>query len=310
MNISSNAMHDSPLDARESAPAVLSAPRPFYWSVRRELWENRSIYLAPLAAGAVYLFAFLISLIWLPHHRVRGLSALDPAQQHEAITQPYEVAAGLFMATAMIVGVFYCLDALHGERRDRSILFWKSLPVSDITTVLAKASIPIVILQLLAFVLTVATQFIMLLLGSAVLAGNGMSVANYWAQVSLFQMSLMLFYHLFTVHMLGHAPFYAWFLLVSAWARRAAFLWALLPPIVIMVVEKIAFNTTYFATMLGDALSGGTEAVPFPGRMPIDPGMQLTPGHFLLSPGLWVGLAVTAAFLFAAVRLRHNREPI
>jgi ABC-2 type transport system permease protein len=310
MNTPSSAMDESPLDAREIAPAVLSESRLFYWSVRRELWENRFIYIAPLAAAAVYLFAFLISLIWLPHHKMRALLALDLAQQHEAITQPYDFAAGLFMVTAMIVGVFYSLDALHGERRDRSILFWKSLPVSDVTTVLAKASIPIVILQLLAFVLTVATQFIMLLLSSVVLRANGLSVANYWAQVSWFQMSLMLFYHLFTVHVLGHAPFYAWFLLVSGWARRAAFLWAFLPPIAIMVVEKIAFNTTYFANMLVDALSGGAEAVPFPGRMPIDPGMQLTPGHFLLSPGLWIGLAVTAAFLFAAVRLRRNREPI
>jgi ABC-2 type transport system permease protein len=303
-------MQDSPLDVREIEPSVLSATRPFYWSVRRELWENRSIYIAPLAAGVVFLFAFLISLIWLPHHKMRALLALDPAQQHEAITQPYEFAAGLFMATAMIVGVFYCLDALHGERRDRSILFWKSLPVSDVTTVLSKASIPYVILPLLTVGLTAATQFIMLLLGSAVLSAHGMSVANYWAQVSWFQMSLMLFYHLFTVHVLGHAPFYAWFLLVSGWARRAAFLWAFLPPLAIMAVEKIAFNTTYFANMLGDALSGGTEAVPFPGRMPIHPGMQLTPGHWLLSPGLWIGLAITAGFLFAAVRLRRNREPL
>ena len=47
------------------------------------------------------------------------------------------------MLTAMVVGLFYCLDALNGERRDRSILFWKSLPVSDTTAVLAKASIPL-----------------------------------------------------------------------------------------------------------------------------------------------------------------------
>ena len=59
--------------------------------------------------------------------------------------------------------MFYCLDALYGERRDRSILFWKSLPVSDLTTVLSKASIPIVVLPLLTFAVTVATQLIMLL---------------------------------------------------------------------------------------------------------------------------------------------------
>jgi ABC-2 type transport system permease protein len=303
-------MQDSPLDVREIEPSVLSATRPFYWSVRRELWENRFIYIAPLAAGAVYLFAFLISLIWLPHHKMRALGALDLAHQHEAITQPYDFAAGLFMATAMIVGVFYCLDALYGERRDRSILFWKSLPVSDVTTVLSKASIPLVVLPLLTVALTAVTHFIMLLLSSVALRANGMSVVNYWAQVSVFQMSLMIFYHLLTVHVLGHAPFYAWFLLVSAWARRAAFLWAFLPPLAIMAVEKIAFNTSYFANMLGDALSGGTESVSLPGSMPIHPGMQLTPGHWLLSPGLWIGLAVTAAFLFAAVRLRRNREPI
>jgi ABC-2 type transport system permease protein len=297
------------LNSREIAPALMLTTRPLYWSVRRELWEHRSIYIAPLAAGAVFLFGFLITLIRLPH-RMRALSGLDLAQQHEAIINHYDIAAGLFMAVAMIVGVFYCLEALYGERRDRSILFWKSLPVSDVTTVLAKASIPLVILQLIAFVLTVATQFIMLLLSSAVLRANGMSVANYWAQVSFFQMSLMIFYHLFTVHVLGHAPFYAWFLLVSGWARRAAFLWALLPPIAIMVVEKIAFNTHYFASMLGAALSGGAEAIPFADRMPIDPATQLTPAHFLLSPGLWIGLAVTAAFLFAAVRVRRYREPI
>ncbi len=67
------------------------------------------------------------------------------------IEQPYTFAAGCIMATAFIVGVFYCLDALHGERRDRSILFWKSLPVSDLTTVLSKASIPLVVLPLLSF---------------------------------------------------------------------------------------------------------------------------------------------------------------
>ena len=155
------------------------------------------------------------------------------------------------MGTTFIVGMFYCLDALHGERRDRSILFWKSLPVSDLTTVLSKASIPLVVLPLLTFAITVATQLIMLLLSSAVLLGSGLSVATLWTQLSLFQMSLMLLYHLVTVHALWYAPIYGWLLLVSAWARRAPFLWAALPLLAIGVVEKIAFNTSHFAAMLG-----------------------------------------------------------
>src|ERR1700730_7477948 len=309
MNTESNAVPDSALDSQAIAPAIVSATRPIYWSLRRELWENRSIYIAPLAAAAVFILGFLISLIGLPH-TMRALPTLDPADQHEAVAMPYNFAAGLIMVTALIVAVFYCLDALHGERRDRSILFWKSLPVSDLTTVLSKASIPLVVLPLLAFGITVATQLIMLLLSTAVVLGSGLSVATLWTQLSLFQMSLMLFYHLLTVHVLWHAPIYSWLLLVSGWARRAAFLWAVLPVLAICVVEKIAFNTSHFVAMLGYRLEGGAEAVAFPGRFPIDPEMQLTPGKFLSSPGLWLGLVVAAIFLAAAVRLRRYREPI
>jgi ABC-2 type transport system permease protein len=240
---------------------------------------------------------------------MRALATLDTAQQHQMIVTPYDYVAGLLMLTAMIVGAFYCLDALHGERRDRSILFWKSLPVSDSTAVLAKASIPFVVLPLITFAITVAGQWIMLLLSSAVLLGNGLSVGTLWTQVSLFPMSLMLLYHLLTVHVLWHAPFYGWFLLISAWARRAAFLWAVLPVVAIAFVEKIAFNTSHFATFLLDRLSGGAEAMTMSGSMPIDPGTHITLGRYLSAPGLWLGLAFTAICLAGAVRLRRYRGP-
>jgi ABC-2 type transport system permease protein len=287
----------------------MSTAQPFYWSVRRELWENRSIYLAPLAAAAVALFGFLISLAWLPH-TIRSVSALDPAQQSEALAQPYNFAAGLIMVTAFIVSIFYSLDALYGERRDRSILFWKSLPVSDLTTVLSKAIIPIFILPLLAFVITAITQSIMLLFGSLVLLANGQSVAPLWTQVQLYQTLLMLLYHLVTAHMLWYAPFYAWFLLVSAWARRTPFLWAFLPPLAIGIFEKIAFHSSHFAALLENRFSGGSEAATSMMGDPFHPGVHLTPGAFLTSPGLWIGLAFAAVCLFGAARLRRYREPI
>ncbi len=309
MNTQSNAMPDSRLESQVAAPVVISGTRRMYWSLRRELWEYRSIYIAPLAAAAVFLLGFLISTIHLPA-KMRSLSAIDPTQQREAILVPYDMAAGLIMLTALIVAVFYTLDALHGERRDRSILFWKSLPVSDLTTVLSKASIPLLILPLLAFTITVALQFIMLLLSSAVLLGSGLNVAALWTQLSFVQMSLLLLYHLLTVHSLWYAPFFGWLLLVSGWARRAAFLWAALPLIAIAIVERIAFNTSYFAAMLQQRLGGAAEAVIAPGTFPMDPMTHVTPGHFLSNPSLWLGLAIFAAFLAAAVRLRRYQGPI
>jgi ABC-2 type transport system permease protein len=284
-----------------------SATRPLYWSVRRELWENRSIYIAPLVVAAVFLFAFLVGTITVPNHTLRAALALDPVQQKKALEWPYGVAAMLIMGTAFFVGIFYCLEALHGERRDRSILFWKSLPVSDLTTVLAKASIPIVILPLLSFAITVAAQLIMLLLSSAVLLASGLDVATPWRQVPLFQRSSMLLYHLVTVHVFWYAPIHAWLLLASAWAPRAAFLWAALPPLAIGVVERIAFNTSHFAAMLQRRMAG--PEMPS-GNVRMDPLAHADPGTFLSAPGLWIGLAFATACLAAAVRLRRKREPI
>jgi ABC-2 type transport system permease protein len=176
--------------------------------------------------------------------------------------------------------------------------------------VLSKASIPLLVLPLFTFAITVVTQWIMLLLSTVVLLMSGVSAATLWTQLSLSQMSLLLFYHLLTVHVLWHAPIYAWLLLVSAWARRAAFLWAALPLVAIYIVEKIAFNTSHFLAMLEYRLSGGgAEAITAPGTFPMDPMTHLTPGNFLISPGLWIGLAIAAAFLAAAVRLRRNQGP-
>src|SRR3984893_8797960 len=170
MNTQSNAMPES-FQAQSVAPAGRSVTRPMYWSIRRELWENRSIYIAPLAAAAVFLFGFGINMLATRRH-IRA-SLLDPASRHDLLASRYELSGALIMGTALIVGIFYSLDALYGERRDRSILFWKSLPVSDLTAVLSKLTIPLVILPLLSFAITVAAQFIMLLLSSVILAGSG-----------------------------------------------------------------------------------------------------------------------------------------
>jgi ABC-2 type transport system permease protein len=311
MSTPSSALPESTADSQRIPPAAISATRPMVWSVRRELWENRSIYIGPLVVAAVILFGFLISTIRLPH-KMRALSALDPAKQREAVGMPYSMAAGLIILTAFIVGVFYCLDALHGERRDRSILFWKSMPVADLTTVLSKASIPLVVLPVLVLAIILSTQLTMLLWSTAVLLGNGPSVVTLWTQLQFFQRSLALLYALIVIP-LWHAPIYAWLLLVSAWARRTAFLWAVLPLLAISVVEKIAFNTTHFASLLTYRLIGWFTRAFVPqaqGAAPMDPLEALTPGKFLATPGLWIGLAVAAVFLAAAVRLRRYRQPI
>jgi ABC-2 type transport system permease protein len=310
MNVRSDAV-DSAFDPPEGAPAVLSPTRPLYWSVRRELWENRSIYIGPLAVAAVLLVGFLISSIRLPD-RMRELSKLAPAEQYERVLMPYNAAVGLPVVAAFLIGMFYCHDALHGERRDRSILFWKSLPVSDRTAVLSKASIPLVVLPLLIYPVIIVTHLIMLLVSSSVLFANGASVAQLWARLPLFQLWLAALYGL-TAIALWHAPIYGWLLLVSAWARRAPFLWAVLPLLAITVFERIAFGTLLFGSLIKHRLIGwftlGFDLHP-PGSAPGEMLAHLSPGRVLGTPGLWLGLLFAGACLAAAVRLRRYREPV
>jgi ABC-2 type transport system permease protein len=305
MSTQSNAISES-FQAQSVAPVAFPATRALYWSVRRELWENRSVYIAPLAVAAVALFAFLISI---PGHWEIALR--HPAQPRDVIAQPYDFAAGLMMLTGILVSVFYCLDALHSERRDRSILFWKSLPVSDLTTVLAKVSIPLVVLPVLTFVIIVGMQWIMLLVSSVVVLARGESVAALWMKLGFVRMSVLLFYHLLTAHALWPLPIYCWLLLVSGWARRATFLWAALPLVAIAGVEQIVFRTWHFAALVGSRLIGDAPAFSTPDKMfPSGPMTHMAMGSFLTSPGLWIGLVVSAIFLAAAVRLRRYQGPI
>lgn len=289
----------------------IPAARRFYWSVRRELWENRSLYLAPLVVAAMVLAGFAVALFTLPA-RVRAATALSAAELHGTIQQPYVIAAIVLMVVDLIVAVVYCLDALYGERRDRSILFWKSLPVSDRMTVLAKASIPILVLPLVTFAATAATQLLMLLASGAVLAANGMSASMLWSHLPFLEMSWINLQHLVAFHGVWYAPFYAWLLLVSAWAPRLPFLWAVLPPVAIGIVERVGFNRSSFASLLeshvyGAALGPAGETMD---AMTMDMLAPHSLAHILMSPALWLGLLVAGLFLLVAARLRRTRGPL
>lgn len=280
------------------------SPRPFYWSVRREAWENHSIYIAPLIVAAIILFGCLVGSYHMPQLR-RNALLLDPVHQRAAIERPYDIAAMMLIFTAFIVGLFYCLDALHGERRDRSILFWKSLPVSDLTTVLSKVTIPLVVLPLIIFAIAVVTQFIMLLISSAVLLKSGLAGTT-WANFNLLKQSLILLYGLIAIA-IWHAPIYGWALLVSGWAKRAAFLWAVLPLLAIGFFEKITFGTSHFGSMLKDRLIG---FAPHAFAFHAAESAIITPAGYLSTPGLWIGLAFAVVFIAGAVRLRRYNGPL
>ncbi|MBV9494530.1 MAG: ABC transporter permease [Acidobacteria bacterium] len=289
-----------------SASAPLTNARPIFWSIKRELWENRSLYLAPLAIAAITLFVYGLSTFSLaPRLREAELA------RSQSIVMPFSAIAAFLLISSFLIAAYYCVDALNGERRDRSLLFWKSLPISDREAVLSKAAIPFVVQPAIVFLIALLTQLNMFAVSIAVLASHGISPARLTARVPLAQMTVIMAYGL-TAHVLWLAPIYGWLLMVSAWARRAALLWAVLPWLVAMALERILFSTTFLGDFVKYRLTGAmSEAfVPMGNEDAILRVSELAPLKFLSSAGLWIGLVLAAVFLAAAVRLRRNREPM
>jgi ABC-2 type transport system permease protein len=315
--------------------ATLPTTRPFFWLVKREIWEHGSVYIAPLAVAGLVLFGFVISLFSLARHEKEIRETLTPDSFAAVAVLPYDIAAVAVIVVSVIVGSFYALSALYNERRERSILFWKSLPVSNTTTVLSKAFVPMVVIPTIAFGAVVVLHLSMLVLNLAGRAMAGTNAGELLANVPLFQMDVALLYGLLALA-LWHAPIYAWFLFVSGWAKKAPFLWGVLPPLALIVVERIAFGTEYVGHLIDYRVSGAVDVafskpILLPmralhehvmknpaaygthhatGGVPVFGIAQIDLAGFLSTPGLWAGLIVAAAFLAAAVWVRRTREAI
>lgn len=280
----------------------------FLWSVRRELWEHKSVWLAPLAVAALVIVAFAIGASG--HLEVSGFAKIPAEKKQLLVVMPFSLSAAIVLLTAFVVGAFYSLDALNTERKDRSILFWKSMPVSDRTTVLSKAFIPIAVIPAVALAIALAMQLALLGLAAIVLKAKGIEGGPLYENLPLGGLAATFVYGVL-VHALWYAPLYA-LMLVASVATRRPFLWIVIPVVVVQVLEKVAFNTGFTGDFIKYRLLGamGEAFKSNAMRDPVTQLSQLDPGRFFSSPGLWLGLAAAAVFLFICIRLRRSKEPL
>ena len=234
-----------------------NAIRPLAWSVRREIWEHSATWIAPFAAAGIVLMGFLFNIIRLPT-LLHAVNNLPPLARAAAIAAPFAIAAFAIMATGVVVSFFFCLSALSNERRDRSILFWKSLPVSDTKTVLAKALVPFLVVPMIVLVTLIATHLVMLLIGTVVLTASGSGASTIWSSWPIAQFELTLLYIMVT-GVLWYAPIYGWLLMISSWARRGTFLWAVLPWFGLFILEKLTFGTDYVGSLISYRINGALK---------------------------------------------------
>jgi ABC-2 type transport system permease protein len=287
--------------------------------IRREFWEHRSLWIAPL------IVAVLMVLTVFPLHigdmNFEGAPNFhDPANRIGAFTLmiwAHTLPQYLVMA---LVASFYLMDCLYTERRDRSILFWKSLPVSDAITVLSKFLVGVVVLPLGVYVLAAISGVLFQALWSIRVASQALpDISAGWNTVAWLKVEGLMLYGV-VVCILWFAPVAAALVLISAWVRKSVFMWTALPPVIAIVVERAAFGTRHIADLLSYRTFSGVWNVldinPIPpesvhhGRVVslADLFDNVEMGKAFLNIDLWLGLAVAAALLFAAIRIRRYRD--
>ncbi|MCX2921137.1 hypothetical protein ORK51_13210 [Stenotrophomonas rhizophila] len=335
----------------------ISKASAFKWLLKREYWENRGGFLyAPVIAGGISLVMSLLGIVFglVAMHRavksggihidnesvnINGLdlslltSKLDAKDLHDlanGLDLTLILSSGWPLIVLAFVVFFYCLGALYDDRRDRSILFWKSLPLSDTATVLSKAVSALLIAPIIAVIASALTMLgFLLMISIVVIAHGGDPMMLIWGPASPLT---IIAGHLswIPVYLLWALPTVGWLLLCSAWAKTKPFLWAVMLPL----FAGIIVSTTKVMTLFD--LTGGwfwkhivgrllLSAVPasdqfyrgesmFSGNGNMDNLVnELGPSHQLAAlamPELWIGAAAGVVFLFLAIRLRRRAGEI
>lgn len=319
------------------------------WMLRREFWEHKgSLFWAPVIVAAIMLIFTLGSAGYglLAHngeiHAVINGRTIETSMLSQ---MPGEVRAGIarmagsgYVAVAFPLFImmaftlfFYCLSALYDERRDRSVLFWKSLPMSDQMTVLSKVLTAAVVGPLITTAVGVLMALILLLVMGVLMAVNGANLFGLLLTTPAFYLAPLLLVGMLPVYFLWALPTIGWLLMVSSWAKSKVFLWAVGVPVIALVIVKWVdflvtgnqgMNTglTYFAKeIVNRGLGGLVPGIWFsfsqhamvmrPGPNGIEMDQVFAQSWMTLaSPGVWIGAAAGVAMIFVAIRVRRWRD--
>jgi ABC-2 type transport system permease protein len=293
----------------------------FIWLIRREIWEHKAIWVAPLIVLGCLLLAVLTGNVHLgPIGAMDASTALGTLPPDKQVKLLLVVYAGLALVVDMVMGIiafFYALDSLYADRRDRSVLFWKSLPLSDAETVLSKFVVAAVVIPLVAMIGALLAQLLVAGGGSAMLAMAGAPAGIMWQPEALVGGGAVAVLWCITA-MFWYAPVIAYLMLASAWAPKGPFLWAILPPVAVSVLELVLLRTTYVEGFFTDRLFGlyrllgseeraGADGASDAIRLSeIDLASSL--GDFYSSPELWLGLVAAGLLLAATMWVRRYRD--
>jgi ABC-2 type transport system permease protein len=276
--------------------------------MRREFWEHRGLWLVPTIVAALLALATLVSVSFDFHgNRMPNLGA---DQKLMVLNMSQMMFALIIYVAAAFVVSFYALDCLYAERKDRSILFWKSLPVSDGMTVLSKFLVAVVAVPLLVFVLALLSQMAAFLVWELrVVTGNAPDVVRFEAMAWLRGVTAI--FLIMVLSSLWYAPVIAASMVLSAWIKKNPLLWSVLGPVLLVMFEYIVFRTGYISSVIRYR-SGAIWKVLAPHNAHSGDNLRILSdlnwADAFTFPNLWLGVVAAAALLWAAARIRRYRD--
>ena len=296
--------------------------------IKRELWEHRAIFVTPIAIASIVTLGTLMALMLAGEFRQELDLAIFGAQnvvgeveRRAFLTAFFGGTSWLFLLGLGILSIFYALDSLYAERKDKSILFWRSLPVTDAETVLSKLLTAAFVIPAVAIAGIIVTHLVNLVIMSIWIASKGGSAGVLvWGSVPFFDnwMATILVIYASAIWM---SPFLGWFLFVSAWTKRSPFMVAFLPLVLIPLIEGIFLRSSHFA----EAVWGRGAQIPlFQAGIDVEgffdeDNIQLSEemisllahidlGRFFSSIDTWIGIIVCGLLTTAAIYVRRYRD--
>lgn len=214
--------------------------------IKRELLEHNSIVRVPLA---LLFMALLIKLsmvfgglsVDLELPTQFGLDPLIDGSINAVLLRGASIMNYIIIVVMYVVSVFYSLSCLHHERQDQSVLFWRSLPLSDSVTVASKLSVALILIPLIIIVCQLIVAFIFLL-------DDSIHYLTQYYGATLAALPKLILWSLL--------PAVTWCMLCSAIAKRNPFLLAFLSPLLLIVVDYLFFDAAIDQTLAINRLVG------------------------------------------------------
>ena len=228
--------------------------------------------------------------------------------QKVAVIRSGLVVLGFPIAFVMIFAVLsYSLGTFFEERKDKSIIFWRSLPISDLKTVLSKVFIvvfvaPLIILPALIFLhvaalLTASIYFAVADIVPFTWIWNAYSIVD-WFRI-IFSLWMQLLWSL---------PILAWLMLAGAYSRKPIVA-AILPLVGLIAIERVVFGSAVFLATAIERIQPWSLMSSFPKQYEQLRVVEIADIPLLLATQeFWYGILISVLLIGAIVYIRSRGE--